>query len=100
MTWNESQHILTTFTLNGVLIAKTQLSFSSRVSCMELSVDGRSALIGINPLDNGGAYNNNSWNFSDDYSDSEAEETREGNTINATTPSICFLDLHTLKVRY
>ncbi|KAF7825980.1 BEACH domain-containing protein C2 isoform X1 [Senna tora] len=98
VTWNESEHILCTFNLNGVLIARTQLSFSSSVSCMEISVDGRSALIGISSLENGGAYNNSSWNLGDDNIDSESEETPEENKINATSPSICFLDLHTLKV--
>nr|KYP56219.1 BEACH domain-containing protein lvsC [Cajanus cajan] len=84
MTWNESKHILSTFTLNGVLIAKTELSFSSSISCMEISVDGRSALIGINSQENGGSYKN--------------KETHDGDGINAPSPSICFLDLHTLQV--
>jgi len=102
--WNESKHILSTFTLNGVLIAKTELSFSSGISCMEISLDGRSALIGINSQENGRAYNN-SWNSQssksgteDFYSDSE--ETQDSNRINAPSPSICFLDLHTLEVQY
>ncbi|OIV89875.1 hypothetical protein TanjilG_18595 [Lupinus angustifolius] len=102
MTWNESQHTLSTFTLNGVLIAKTELSFSSSISCMEISFDGRSALIGINSLENGSAYSN-SCNFQSSKSgvadfDSESEETHESNRINAPSPSICFLDLHTLEV--
>ncbi|CAJ1949883.1 unnamed protein product [Sphenostylis stenocarpa] len=102
MAWNESKHILSTFTLNGVLIAKTELSFSSSISCMEISLDGRSALIGINSQENGRAYNN-SWNSQsskssneDFYSDSE--ETHDSNRINTPSPSICFLDLHTLEV--
>ncbi|CAL0324546.1 unnamed protein product [Lupinus luteus] len=102
MTWNESQHTLSTFTLNGVLIAKTELSFSSSISCMEISIDGRSVLIGINSLENGSAYSN-SLNFQSSKSgvadfDSESEETRESSRINAPPPSICFLDLHTLEV--
>ncbi|XP_028776828.1 BEACH domain-containing protein C2 [Neltuma alba] len=97
VTWNESEHTLSTFTLNGVLIAKRQLSFSSRISCIEIPVDGKSALIGINPLENGGVYNN-SWNLGDDDADSESEKTQEGNRISVTSPSICFLDLHTLEV--
>ncbi|CAL0329601.1 unnamed protein product [Lupinus luteus] len=102
MTWNESQQTLTTFTINGVLIAKTEFSFSSSISCMEISVDGRSALIGINSLENGSAYSNNlnmQSNKSDiaDF-DSESEETHESHRINAPSPSICFLDLHTLEV--
>lgn len=99
LTWNESQHTLSTFTLNGVQIAKTQLSFSSSISCMAISFDGRSALIGINPLENCGA-NDDSWNLDNDNIDSESNETQEGKGINAPSPSICFLDLHTLKVQY
>ena len=102
MTWNESQHALSTFTLNGVLITRTHLSFSSSISCMEISVDGRSALIGINSVENSKAYNN-SWNVKlneqvFDELDSESEETQEDDRINAPSPSICFLDTHTLKV--
>ncbi|KAJ1413665.1 WD40/YVTN repeat-like-containing domain superfamily [Sesbania bispinosa] len=102
MTWNELQHTLSTFTLNGVLIAKTELSFSSSISCMEISFDGRNALIGINSLENGRSYNSG-WNLQSSKSgivdfNSESEETHEISTINAPTPSICFLDLHTLEV--
>ncbi|XP_061347009.1 BEACH domain-containing protein C2-like [Gastrolobium bilobum] len=102
MTWNELQHTLSTFTLNGVLIAKTEISFSSSIRCMEISVDGRSALIGVNSLENGRAYNN-SLNLQSSKSgivdfNSESEETHESNRINAPSPSICFLDLHTLEV--
>ncbi|KAK7390089.1 hypothetical protein VNO78_25388 [Psophocarpus tetragonolobus] len=102
MTWNESKHILSTFTVNGVLIAKTELPFSSSISCMEISVDGRSALIGINSQENGRAYNN-SWNSPSSKSViedfcSDSEETHGSNKINAPSPSICFLDLHSLEV--
>ncbi|XP_047153062.1 BEACH domain-containing protein C2-like [Vigna umbellata] len=100
--WNESKHIISTFTLNGVLIAKSELPFSSSICCMEISLDGWSALIGINSQENGIAYNS-SWNSQssksgneDFYSDSE--ETHDTNRINAPSPSICFLDLHTLEV--
>ncbi|XP_014522456.1 BEACH domain-containing protein C2 isoform X1 [Vigna radiata var. radiata] len=100
--WNESKHILSTFTLNGVLIAKSELPFSSSICCMEISLDGWSALIGINSQENGKAFNS-SWNLQssksgneDFYSDSE--ETHDTNRINAPSPSICFLDLHTLEV--
>lgn len=104
MTWNELQRTLSTFTLNGVLIAKTELSFSTSISCMEISIDGRNALIGINSLQNGRAFNNGS-NFQSSKSrdvdiHSESEETHESNRINAPTPSVCFLDLHTLEVQY
>nr|KYP64267.1 Neurobeachin-like protein 2 [Cajanus cajan] len=84
MTWNESQHTLSTFTLNGTPIARAQLSFFCNISCMEISVDGMSALIGINSLENGRAYNN--------------KETCENDRIDVPSPSICFLDMHTLEV--
>ncbi|KAK7256659.1 hypothetical protein RIF29_30113 [Crotalaria pallida] len=102
MTWNESQHTLSTYTLNGALIAKTRLSFFCSISCMEISVDGRSALIGINSLENGGPYNNSS-NLQLNKSgvidlDSESEDTYESNRIDVPSPSICFLDMHNLEV--
>ena len=102
MTWNESQYTLSTFTLNGAPIAKTQLSFFCSVSCLEISVDGRSALMGINSLEDGRAYNNSS-NLQLNKSgvvdfDSELEETNQSNRIDVPSPSICFLDMHTLEV--
>ncbi|MED6198398.1 BEACH domain-containing protein C2, partial [Stylosanthes scabra] len=102
MTWNESKHTLSTFTLNGCPIAETQLSYFCSVSCLEISVDGRSALIGINSLPNGGSYNNSS-NLQLTKSgvvdlDLESEETHEKNRIDVPSPSLCFLDMHTLQV--
>ncbi|XP_050897093.1 uncharacterized protein LOC127103896 [Lathyrus oleraceus] len=52
MTWNESQHTLSTFTLNGTPITRAQFSFFCSISCMQISVDGTSALIGVNSLEN------------------------------------------------
>ncbi|KAK6144048.1 hypothetical protein DH2020_020868 [Rehmannia glutinosa] len=49
ITWNKYLCTLSTFTLNGTLIAKKQLPLLSSVSCIEVSVDGCSALIGLNP---------------------------------------------------
>jgi len=102
MTWNELQHTLSTFTLNGVLIAKTELSISTSISCMETSHDGRNALIGINPLLNGRANGGNLQSSKETAVDirSESGETHESNIINVPTPAICFLDLHTLEVQY
>lgn len=78
--WNESLHTLSTFTLNGTLISRAQLPFSSSVTCMEVSFDGRSALIGLNSCSVNGVY----------------EEGDSG--LNISSPSICFFDLHSLKV--
>ncbi|KHN20456.1 BEACH domain-containing protein lvsC [Glycine soja] len=102
MTWNESQHTLSTFTLNGTPIASAQLSFFCSIGCMEISVDGTSALIGINSLENGRAYNSSPDSQSNksgvvDF-DSESEETFDNSRIDVPSPSICFLDMHTLEV--
>lgn len=97
VTWNESENTLRTFTVNGVPIAKKQLSSSNRISCIDIPVDGKSALIGINPLENGGFYDD-SRNLDYGDIDSESEKSQEGNRINVSSPSICFLDLHTLEV--
>ncbi|XP_028247923.1 BEACH domain-containing protein C2-like [Glycine soja] len=102
MTWNESQHTLSTFTLNGTPIARALLSFSCSISCMEISVDGTSALIGMNSLENGRAYNSSPDSQSNksgvvDF-DSESEETFDNTQIDVRSPSICFLHMHTLEV--
>ncbi|KAL2570147.1 hypothetical protein AAZV13_18G170300 [Glycine max] len=102
MTWNESQHTFSTFTLNGTPIASAQLSFFCSIGCMEISVDGTSALIGINSLENGRAYNSSPDSQSNksgvvDF-DSESEETFDNSRIDVPSPSICFLDMHTLEV--
>ncbi|KAI5444853.1 hypothetical protein KIW84_013219 [Lathyrus oleraceus] len=70
MTWNESQHTLSTFTLNDTPIARAQFSFFCSISCMQISVDGTSALIGVNSLEN-----------------------------DLPSPSVCFLDMHTLEIQ-
>ncbi|KAE8685097.1 hypothetical protein F3Y22_tig00111100pilonHSYRG00023 [Hibiscus syriacus] len=48
LTWNQSQQTLSTFTLNGVLVARAQLTSLGSIGCMEISVDSESALIGMN----------------------------------------------------
>ncbi|KAK6285550.1 hypothetical protein POUND7_011729 [Theobroma cacao] len=103
LTWNQFQHTLSTFTLNGVLIARAELPSLGGVSCMEISVDGESALIGMNSsLGNNGVCNSNQdLSFKKpviDNLDLESEETNESNRLDIPSPSICFLNLHTLKV--
>ncbi|KAI5428885.1 BEACH domain-containing protein C2 [Lathyrus oleraceus] len=103
MTWNESQHTLSTFTLNGTPIARAQFSFFCSISCMQISVDGTSALIGVNSLENGRTYNNSlnsQLNKSGVDFDSESEETDENNRTDLPSPSVCFLDMHTLEVSH
>ncbi|TYH99852.1 hypothetical protein ES332_A11G094500v1 [Gossypium tomentosum] len=103
LTWNQSQHTLSTFTLNGVLVARAQLPSLGGVSCMEISVDGENALIGMNSsLGNNGVSNSNQ-DLSlkkpvADNLDLESEETNKSNKLDIPSPSICFLNLHTLKV--
>ncbi|MBA0769276.1 hypothetical protein Gotri_018023 [Gossypium trilobum] len=103
LTWNQSQHTLSTFTLNGVLVARAQLPSLGGVTCMEISVDGENALIGMNSsLGNNGVSNSNQ-DLSlkkpvADNLDLESEETNKSNKLDIPSPSICFLNLHTLKV--
>ncbi|GLT84466.1 hypothetical protein SLE2022_026940 [Rubroshorea leprosula] len=103
MTWSKGQHTLNTFTLTGIPIATVQLTFSGSISCMEISADGKSALIGMNSCSgkNGNWNNNQDWNSNKlgrvDF-DLETDETSESNRLDIPSPSICFLDLHTLKV--
>ncbi|KAI8545261.1 hypothetical protein RHMOL_Rhmol07G0027700 [Rhododendron molle] len=84
MAWNKSLHTLTTFTLNGTVIAKSQLPLSCRVSCMEVSVDGQSALIGLN--------------LCSEYDGACDNVLDDDNRLEIPSPSVCFLDLHTLRV--
>ncbi|XP_019161040.1 PREDICTED: BEACH domain-containing protein C2-like isoform X1 [Ipomoea nil] len=106
LAWNRSLKTLSTFNLNGILIARTNLSISCTVGCMEVSADGQNALIGLNP----------SLNDNDGFPDSikspkfatpgiecfndDKHDTNEGNTLDISLPSICFIDLYSLKVFY
>ncbi|KAJ8748905.1 hypothetical protein K2173_013339 [Erythroxylum novogranatense] len=103
MTWNKDHHTLSTFTLNGIPIARAQFPFSGIVSCIEISVDGNSALIGMNS----GLGNERNTNNKRDLSlikpgsremELESEDSREDNRLNIPLPSLCFLNLHTLEV--
>lgn len=103
MTLNKFQNTLDTFTLNGKPIARAQFPSSCSVSCIEISVDGKSALIGMNSNsgNDGTCYNNQPLSLkrteAGDF-DLESEETGENNKLDVPSPSICFLDLYTLKV--
>jgi len=89
MAWNKSLHTLTTFTLNGRVIAQLQLPFSCRVSCMEVSVDGQSALIGLNLCSEYDGTSDNAGHL---------KSMDENNVLDIPSPSVCFLDLHSLRV--
>lgn len=102
-TWNKHQHSLNTFTLNGTLISSARLPFSCSISCMEVSLRGESALIGVNSCREYDKVCNSSWDLEStkpgfDDSDQYADERKETNNLDISSPSICFLDLHTLKV--
>ena len=102
LTWNKSQHSLSTFSLNGALIASIQLPFSASISCMEISIDGQSALLGINTNTENDGLSNSSCDSKLkkpglDNINQESDEY-EKKRLDIPVPSICFLDLHTLKV--
>ncbi|XP_060218692.1 BEACH domain-containing protein C2 [Lycium barbarum] len=102
MAWNKSHKTLSTFTLNGILIARTQFPLCSTISCMEVSVDGQNALLGVNPCaENDGPSDNKSMKWQKPGlgdSDGELDENGEGNRLDISVPSICFIDMYTLKV--
>ncbi|XP_077235133.1 WD-40 repeat family protein / beige-like protein [Tasmannia lanceolata] len=107
MSWNESKRKLSTFTVNGVPIATAILSpFSGRISCIEVSVDGESALIGTSSCSLDKA---REMDGAGDIRESESDKSEAENLLSVCheenvirlavpVPSICFLDLHTLKI--
>lgn len=98
MTWNKSQQTLSTFSLNGAPISRAQLPFSGSISCMEISVDGESALMGLNScLENDSGGLKLKKQGTEDL-DLESDGTKKINRLGIPSPSICFLDLHTLQV--
>lgn len=97
MTWNMSQQKLSTFTLNGVPVATAFLPASATISCMEVSFDGMNALIGTSSCPE------NEATFSDFGSDLDRDADlgngkKSENKLVVRPPSICFLDMHTLKI--
>ncbi|KAB2070178.1 hypothetical protein ES319_A08G139300v1 [Gossypium barbadense] len=97
LTWNQSKRTLSTFTLNGVLVARAQLPSLGGVGCMEISMDGKSALIGMNLTLRNNSRDSSLKKAVVDDSALESEENKR-NKLDIPSPSICFLDLHTLKV--
>ncbi|KAK1266110.1 hypothetical protein QJS04_geneDACA000442 [Acorus gramineus] len=106
MTWNKLERRLDTFTINGVPIATAVLSPSlGSISCIEVSLDGQSVLIGTSS----NFINNSKEIKSDDGARLEMDkpESEEHlslpnedhtNRLLVSVPSICFIDLHTLKI--
>ncbi|RLM73593.1 BEACH domain-containing protein C2 [Panicum miliaceum] len=103
LVWNESKKTLSTFTVNGLPIATSVLlPFSGQVSCIKISTDGHFALIGTSLFNNykcdestETGHHELGPNGKDDISeDSEQSQTEQSVHV----PSICFVDLHKLKV--
>ncbi|CAF1844542.1 unnamed protein product [Brassica napus] len=83
--WSRSDRSISTFTINGVLISKAKLPSSCTISCMELSMDGQNIVVGVNSL---------SYTGEEDSSSGD----NAINILDVPSPSICFLNLYTLKV--
>lgn len=103
LVWNETKKTLSTFTVNGLPIATSVLlPFSGQVSCIDVSTDGHFALIGTSLFNNYKCDSSTETgnhelgpNGTDDVSkNSEQSETEQSVHV----PSICFVDLHNLKV--
>ncbi|XP_049936252.1 BEACH domain-containing protein C2 isoform X2 [Nymphaea colorata] len=106
ITWNKSDQKLCTYTVNGIPIATAVLSpFVGDISCIEVSVDGESALIGVSS----GAVDPESQNDVSDDMNLEVHKNErdsfylqvddeEAPRFRVPVPSICFMDLHSLKV--
>lgn len=100
--WNESEKRLSTFTVNGIPIGTSVLTpFSGRVSCIEISVDGKFALIGT-CLSN--SCNRDGFSAIDDYELDKPNGDDDLPELNETkpsvhVPSVCFIDLYKLEVK-
>lgn len=94
VTWNRLSSTLSTHTLNGKMIAQAQLPVSCTVSCMEVSSDGQSLLIGLNSCPG----NDDVSRSRDKNEETESNEETEIERSDFTSPSVCFLNLHTLEV--
>ncbi|VFQ75698.1 unnamed protein product [Cuscuta campestris] len=98
--WNKDFKTLSTFTLNGILIARTYFPVSSDVGCMDVSADGQKAIIGLNPSLDYDKFSDSNRNLkstrggTEDHGDSNDDEHR----LDISLPSICFLDIYSLKV--
>ena len=101
LVWSELKKILSSFTVNGLPIATSVLSpFSGRVSCIQISMDGHFALIGTCSSSNYKCEDNT--DSADHETDKPSgkgyisEQIETGQSVHV--PSICFVDLHKLKV--
>ncbi|VAH50628.1 unnamed protein product [Triticum turgidum subsp. durum] len=101
LVWSESKKRLSSFTVNGVRIATSVLSpFSGGVSCIEISMDGHFALIGTCSSSNYKCEDNTEVADREPNKSSRKVDISEQTEIrqSVNVPSICFVDLHKLKV--
>lgn len=103
MAWNQSLHMLSTYTLNGIFISRARLPLSGSISCMEISFDGQTALVGVNSCSQkeGSLDSSRSWKskqLETGVLSTGLNVKDEDCRLDIALPSICFLDLYTLKV--
>jgi WD40 repeat protein len=103
LVWSESDKRLSTFTVNGVSIASTVLSpCAGLISCIEMSCDGDFALIGTcvtdENLTNGSSTGMEDRRLQIKNSEGYQKGRLHESCVSVPVPSICFIDLHELKV--
>ncbi|KAJ3680517.1 hypothetical protein LUZ60_016795 [Juncus effusus] len=88
LVWSERERRLSTFTVNGGFVRSTILSpFDGCISCVEISSDGDFALVGTARRENGSV-----------GTEKESGGNENEGCVSVPVPSICFIDLHELKV--
>lgn len=98
MVWNKYLHTLSSFTLNGTLITKKQLPPSSTIGCVEVSADGRSVMVGLNPSMENYGDSSNRHGLKSVESKSSDHELKTEDRLSLPWPSIYFFDVYSLKV--
>jgi len=103
--WDKSTQQLRTFTLNGISVARRILCpFPGDITCIEISQDGKHALFGTSTYP---SFSDEKVSMPKEGRNNESTpqcsiETADGNEEDRPSavpvPSICLLDLHTLKI--
>ncbi|XP_020531372.1 BEACH domain-containing protein C2 isoform X2 [Amborella trichopoda] len=103
--WNRLEKKLSTFTINGIPIASTFFpsTFLGDISCIEISVDGETALIGTTSRSDVRERKSTDASIDGKQEFQRVElptqvAGKDRNTISVLVPSICFVDMYTLKV--
>lgn len=102
MVWNELEKKFCTFTVNGIPIATKTLSpFSGNIKCIEISHDGKYALLGACRNRDENSREHSATEFSnhagEELGSSHKVEGSENRAV-IPVPSLLFLDLYTLEV--